>query len=119
MAEVIVMPVDTVTGDHKADVNVNETTSPPPPPPSRRYDRDYRRTDNRDIDRIPTCRSDYYEHRNRLPHKQRGGHSPPPFKRYRRDDGRRGSPPDRRNHWVLGVLHMKTMTCYYLDSRNC
>ncbi|XP_076917260.1 uncharacterized protein LOC143577268 [Bidens hawaiensis] len=21
-----------------------------------------------------------------------------------------------RNHWVLGVLHMKTMTCYYPDS---
>ncbi|KAD6120243.1 hypothetical protein E3N88_11514 [Mikania micrantha] len=73
-----------------------------------------RGNDDRDIDRPPNHRSDYYEHRNRSPtgppHRdykrraaspnsppyrdRRGGHSPiqrsppfPPFKRSRRDDG--------------------------------
>ncbi|KAL9992317.1 putative transcription factor C2H2 family [Helianthus debilis subsp. tardiflorus] len=141
MAEVMNMPVDAVEGgsnlDRKDDSDVNGTgtaagdvedsnnsipnenpdASPPPPPPSRRQDRDSRerRNDDRDIDRPPNRRSDYYEHRNRSPtgppHRdykrraaspnsppyrdRRGGHSPParrtspfpPYKRSRRDDG--------------------------------
>ncbi|KAL8196077.1 hypothetical protein R6Q57_025077 [Mikania cordata] len=140
MAEVMNMPVDAVDGgssldrkdtvsggdnvtgnvdgeDIKSTPNENpNASSPPPPPPSRRHDRDSRerRNDDRDIDRPPNRRSDYYEHRNRSPtgppHRdykrraaspnsppyrdRRGGHSPirrsppfPPFKRSRRDDG--------------------------------
>ncbi|KAJ0937867.1 hypothetical protein HanRHA438_Chr03g0146681 [Helianthus annuus] len=142
MAEVMNMPVDAVEGgsnlDRKDDGDVNGTgtatgdvednnnsipnehpdaSPPPPPPPSRRHDRDSRerRNDDRDIDRPPNRRSDYYEHRNRSPtgppHRdykrraaspnsppyrdRRGGHSPPPrrtspfppYKRSRRDDG--------------------------------
>lgn len=106
--------------DNKSSIpnEAPDASSPPPQqPPSRRHDRDSRerRNDDRDIDRPPNRRSDYYEHRNRSPpgppHRdykrrgaspnspqyrdRRGGHSPPhrrsppypPFKRSRRDDG--------------------------------
>lgn len=132
MAEVMNLPVDPVergssrdrkddgvgldgngNGDgednNKSIANENPDASsppPPPPPPSRRHDRDSRerRNDDRDIDRPPNRRSDYYDHRNRSPpgpphrdYKRRAGSpiSPPPPYRDRRGGGH--SPPPRRS----------------------
>uniref|UniRef100_A0A5B7AMB5 Putative arsenite-resistance protein n=2 Tax=Davidia involucrata TaxID=16924 RepID=A0A5B7AMB5_DAVIN len=132
MAEVMNMPVDSLDRrrDRPADRKDKPTEdaessppAPPPPPPPRRRDRDFReRRDDRDIDRPPNRRGDYYD-RNRSPpplpprerdYKRRASPSPPlpyrdrrhspprrspqlpAFKRSRRDDGgydgRRGSP---------------------------
>ncbi|KAM0069550.1 putative transcription factor C2H2 family [Helianthus debilis subsp. tardiflorus] len=132
MAEVTTMPVDEIdrgsSRDRKDDGGVgdgnangdgednNKSTAtenpdaspppPPPPPPSRRHDRDSRerRNDDRDTDRPPNRRSDYYEHRNRSPtgpvhrdYKRRASSpiSPPPPYRDRRGGG--GHSPPRRS----------------------
>ncbi|KAF8395591.1 hypothetical protein HHK36_019541 [Tetracentron sinense] len=123
MAEVMNMPVESSQSldrrrdrqsDRKEKSSEEPQSQPPPLPlPPRRRDRDSReRRDERDIDRPPNRRGggDYYD-RNRSPpqkdrdYKRRASpsppyrdrrHSPPPFKRSRRDDGgydgRRGSP---------------------------
>ncbi|XP_059659759.1 serrate RNA effector molecule [Cornus florida] len=125
MAEVMNMPVDSLDRRRdrpsdrrdKSNEDTESSPPPPPPPPPRRRERDSReRRDDRDLDRPPNRRGDYYD-RNRSPPPRerdykrrlspsppppyRGRHSPPrrspplpPFKRSRRDDydGRRGSP---------------------------
>ncbi|KAA8544453.1 hypothetical protein F0562_022507 [Nyssa sinensis] len=134
MAEVLNLPVDSLdsrrerSSDRKDKSTEDPESSspappPPPPPPPRRRDKDSReRRDDRDLDRPPNRRGDYYD-RNRSPppppprerdYKRRASPSPPPpyrdrrhspprrsppypaFKRSRRDDGghdgRRGSP---------------------------
>ncbi|KAE8732978.1 Serrate RNA effector molecule [Hibiscus syriacus] len=117
------MPVDSIDsrrgGDRKDDNNNNNdntrlpasddpNSSPPAPQPSRRRDRDSRERRDRDFydhDRSPlppTPRERDYKRRSSispppppLNYRDRR-HSPPPYKRYRREDGgygwRRGSP---------------------------
>ncbi|CAN6557430.1 unnamed protein product [Malus baccata var. baccata] len=116
MAEIMNMPVDSLdrrsdrkeksSEDHQSPPQ--EAPAPPPPAaPSRRRDRDERDRgrDDRDLDRPPSRRPDYYD-RNRSPpppairerdrdrerdYKRRGSLSPPP--RDRRHSPPRRSPP--------------------------
>lgn len=125
MAEVINMPLDSLDrrdGNDKSaeEQSQSQSPSPPPPPPppsSRRRDR----RDDRELDRPPNRRADYYDRNRSSPPRERDRdykrrsspsppppyrdrrHSPPrrspplqPYKRSRRDDagydGRRGSP---------------------------
>ncbi|XP_034687821.1 serrate RNA effector molecule [Vitis riparia] len=125
MAEVINMPLDSLDrrdGNDKSaeEQSQSQSPSPPPPPPppsSRRRDR----RDDRELDRPPNRRADYFDRNRSSPPRERDRdykrrsspsppppyrdrrHSPPrrspplqPYKRSRRDDagydGRRGSP---------------------------
>ncbi|XP_048427236.1 serrate RNA effector molecule-like [Pyrus x bretschneideri] len=118
MAEIMNMPVDSL--DRRSDRKDKSSEDPqsppqeapvPPPPaaPSRRRDRDERDRgrDDRDLDRPPSRRPDYYD-RNRSPpppairerdrdrerdYKRRGSLSPPPPFRDRRHSPPRRSPP--------------------------
>ncbi|KAF3455214.1 hypothetical protein FNV43_RR05662 [Rhamnella rubrinervis] len=115
MAEVMNMPVDSLDGRPESKEKSGEdpqSSSPPPaqpPPPSRRRERDEReRRDERDVDRPPSRRGDYYD-RNRSPlppppfrerdrdrerdYKRQSSLSPPPPHRDRRHSPPRRSPP--------------------------
>ncbi|POO01493.1 Zinc finger, C2H [Trema orientale] len=117
MAEVMDIPVDSLDRrrdrkEKSAEAPPHSSSPPPPPPPappaqapSRRRERDER--DDRDVDRPPGRRRDYYD-RNRSPpppplrerdrdreYKRRGSVSPlpPPYRDRRQSPPRRSPPP--------------------------
>lgn len=102
MAEVVNMPLDSLDQRDGNDKSAEEqapsqSPSPPPPPPASR-----RRRDDREVDRPPNRRPDFYDRNRSSPprerdrdrdYKRRSSPSPPPPYRDRRHSPPRRSPP--------------------------